>query len=53
MLAFARELSTKSKKYKNNVTDTSGIEHATSHVRGVRISGANRSVLELSLNTRI
>ena len=36
MLAFAREPSAKTKKCKNDVTDTPGIEPTTSRARGVR-----------------
>ena len=38
-LAFARKPSAKAKKCKNDVTDTSGFEPATSRARAVRAAG--------------
>ena len=52
-LALAHRPSAKAKECKKSATVTTGIEHAPSHARGVRVSGANQSLLELSVNIRI
>ena len=49
-LASAHEPSAKANKCKKIATVTTEIGHATSHARGVCVSRANRSLLELSVN---
>ena len=51
-LAFAREPSAKAKKCKNDVTDTPGIEPATSRARDVRVSAEPIKAYEMTVYIR-
>ena len=51
-LAFAREPSAKAKKVQNDVTDTPGIENATSRARGVHDAPLAQSAYENAVYIR-
>ena len=49
-LIFARKLSAKAKKCKNDITDTPGIKHPTLRARAVRVSVVPIVACEMAVN---